>query len=115
MKHFFIKICFVLFRTVFVGYTNRDFDTKLPRIAFETYLGALGPLLKAEIGDVIKIVLYNKLNTTLSIQPVGLRTGKAYEGHIYNDSITGNVENYNVMLIEDFCFISVSLKVHFIM
>lgn len=74
---------------MFTGYTNRAFREKSTRDSSTLYLGALGPLINSEVGDVIKIVFYNKLNESLAITPTGLRTNKQYEGINYNDDIIG--------------------------
>ncbi|XP_052100865.1 hephaestin-like [Mytilus californianus] len=80
-------------RNSLFAYTNRKFDKEVQRSEKESYLGTVfGPVIKAEVGDVIKVVFYNKLNKTLAIKPAGLRTNKEYEGLIYNDNVSGKIQ-----------------------
>lgn len=43
----------------------------------------LGPIIKAEVGQIIKITFYNKASVPLSIHPHGLRYNKNNEGSFY--------------------------------
>ncbi|XP_060072959.1 hephaestin-like protein [Ylistrum balloti] len=72
----------------FVGYTDSRFNTKQMRTRSEDYLGTLGPLLKAEIGDTVKIVVKNNDTHPHSLHPNGgVRVHKYNEGAFYNDSV----------------------------
>jgi len=45
----------------------------------------LGPVIRAETGDVIIVTFLNKATRDYSIQPHGLHYEKAYEGAKYQD------------------------------
>ncbi|XP_071171611.1 hephaestin-like isoform X2 [Mytilus edulis] len=80
-------------RNSLFAYTNRKFDKEAQRSEKESYLGTVFvPVIKAEVGDVIKIVFYDKLNKTITIKPAGLRTNKEYEGLVYNDNVSGKIK-----------------------
>lgn len=44
-----------LTKTLYVEYTDATFRHRKPRPADEQYLGMLGPVLRAEVGDTIKV------------------------------------------------------------
>ncbi|XP_021344734.1 hephaestin-like [Mizuhopecten yessoensis] len=72
----------------FVPYVDSRFTTKVMRTRDNDYLGVLGPLLQAEIGDTIKIVVKNNDTRSHSLQPHGgVRVHKYNEGAFYNDTI----------------------------
>ncbi|XP_059012784.1 hephaestin-like [Mustela lutreola] len=49
------------------------------------HLGILGPVIRAEVGDTIQVVFYNRASQPFSIQPHGVFYEKDYEGTVYND------------------------------
>lgn len=51
----------------FTEYTDISFITKKTRSQRENHLGILGPVIRAEVGDTVRIVLYN-----LSPKPVSV-------------------------------------------
>ncbi|XP_062039481.1 hephaestin isoform X6 [Lepus europaeus] len=51
----------------------------------DEYLGILGPVIRAEVGDTIQVVFYNRASQPFSIQPHGVFYEKDYEGTVYND------------------------------
>ncbi|XP_075814874.1 hephaestin isoform X7 [Microtus pennsylvanicus] len=51
----------------------------------ETHLGILGPVIRAEVGDTIQVVFYNRASKPFSMQPHGVFYEKDYEGTVYND------------------------------
>jgi hypothetical protein len=53
-----------------------------------SHLGILGPLMRAEVGDTLKVTLLNKLppgSPGVSMHPHGVLYDKASEGAPYND------------------------------
>ncbi|KAJ8410873.1 hypothetical protein AAFF_G00188300 [Aldrovandia affinis] len=74
----------------YVGYTDDTFTTKKHTTAEEEHLGILGPIIRAESGDVIKVTFLNKANRTYSLHPHGLQYEKAYEGASYKDDALRN-------------------------
>lgn len=60
----------------FNAYTDISFTKREQRHEQEEHLGILGPVISAEVGDIIRIVLYNKSPKPVSIflQGVSLTT-----------------------------------------
>ncbi|KAI7800963.1 hephaestin-like protein 1a [Triplophysa rosa] len=75
----------------YIGYTDETFTTKTVRngsaVGSDVHLGILGPVIKAETGDVIIVTFLNKATRPYSIQPHGVHYDKAYEGAMYQDGI----------------------------
>ncbi|XP_056665697.1 hephaestin [Monodelphis domestica] len=69
----------------YIQYTDETFQTKLPRSEETFHLGIMGPVIKAEVGDTIEVVFYNRASRPFSIQPHGVFYDKDYEGTVYND------------------------------
>jgi len=46
-------------KAVYREYTDATFTTLKPRPASEQYLGILGPVIRAEVGDTIRVVFRN--------------------------------------------------------
>ncbi|XP_011720073.2 ceruloplasmin-like isoform X3 [Macaca nemestrina] len=67
-------------KLVYREYTDASFQTQKAR---EEHLGILGPVIKAEVGQTIKITFYNNASLPLSIQPHGLLYNKSKEGSFY--------------------------------
>ncbi|XP_019666136.1 ceruloplasmin-like [Felis catus] len=67
-------------KIVYREYTDASFRTQKAR---EKHLGILGPVIKAEVGQTIKITFYNNASLPLSIHPHGLRYNKSNEGSFY--------------------------------
>ncbi|ELK33464.1 Hephaestin [Myotis davidii] len=44
-----------------------------------------GPVIRAEVGDTIQVIFYNRASQPFSIQPHGVFYEKDYEGTVYND------------------------------
>jgi FtsP/CotA-like multicopper oxidase with cupredoxin domain len=57
--------------------------------ADQAYLGDLGPIIRAEVGDTIKVVYRNNTRFPTSIHPHGVFYAKNAEGAPYNDSTSG--------------------------
>ncbi|KAI1893976.1 hypothetical protein AGOR_G00129200 [Albula goreensis] len=74
----------------YVGYTDDTFTTRKQIIPEEEHLGILGPIIRAESGDVIEVTFMNKASRTYSLQPHGLQYEKAYEGASYVDDTQKN-------------------------
>ncbi|KAL9973399.1 hypothetical protein ACROYT_G019855 [Oculina patagonica] len=67
-------------------YTDNTFTTKKTK---PDYLGFLGPIIRAEVGDVIEVVFKNNANHNYSIQPHGVFFNKSNEGALYQDGTSG--------------------------
>jgi FtsP/CotA-like multicopper oxidase with cupredoxin domain len=77
-------------KAVYREYTDATFSTLKPRPAEWQHLGLLGPLIRAEVGDTIRVTFKN--NTRIrwtSLHPHGLAYDKASEGALYGGGPTG--------------------------
>ncbi|XP_038057042.1 hephaestin-like protein [Patiria miniata] len=80
----------------FVGYTDATFSSPSP---FNDSMGILGPVIRGEVGDEIRVTLRNNLNShNISLQPHGVRYNKANEGQAYNDG-TSAADHFDEMVI----------------
>lgn len=68
-------------------YTDASFAHLKARSEDQAYLGLLGPLLHAEVGDTIKIVFKNNGSHPYSLHPHGVFYEKASEGAPYDDGV----------------------------
>jgi hypothetical protein len=71
-------------------YTDATFTTTRSRPATEAYLGFTGPVIRAAVGDTIKVVFRNACTIPASVHPHGVFYTKASEGAPYADNTTGN-------------------------
>ena len=67
-------------KTRYIEYTDATFST---RKAQPEWLGILGPIIRAEVGDTILVTFLNRGSSTHSIHPHGLRYDKDNEGAAY--------------------------------
>lgn len=72
-------------KAVYREYTDGTFQTLKARSPNDAYLGILGPIIHAEVGDVIKVVFKNQASRPYSIHPHGVFYAKDSEGMAYND------------------------------
>ncbi|XP_049728926.1 hephaestin isoform X2 [Elephas maximus indicus] len=64
------------------AFQDETFQKKV-KLEEEKHLGIL--VIRAEVGDIIQVVFYNRASQPFSIQPHGVFYEKDYEGTIYND------------------------------
>jgi len=76
-------------KAVYREYTDATFRHLKPRQANQQYLGILGPIIHAEVGDTLKVVFRNKASRPYSIHPHGVFYLKSSEGSAYNDGTSG--------------------------
>jgi FtsP/CotA-like multicopper oxidase with cupredoxin domain len=69
----------------FVEYTDATFTTKKPIDPRWAHLGMLGPLLRAEVGDIMRVTLRNNARFSFSLHAEGAYGDKRSEGAGYND------------------------------
>jgi manganese oxidase len=74
-------------KAVYREYTDATFSRLKPRSKEWEHLGFLGPLLRAEVGDTIRVVFKNNLTFSVSMHPHGVSYQKDSEGALYNDGI----------------------------
>ena len=70
-------------------YTDASFTMLLKRPASEGYLGLLGPVIRAQVGDTIRVVFKNNSPFPASVHPHGVFYTKANEGAPSDDGTTG--------------------------
>jgi manganese oxidase len=70
-------------KAVYREYTDGTFTTLKPRPAEWEHLGILGPLIRAEVGDVVKVVFKNNSHIICTMHPHGLAYDKDSEGAYY--------------------------------
>jgi len=80
-------------KCLYRGYTDASFATQQERPAAEAYLGYLGPVIRAEVGDTIKVVFRNNCPFDTSIHPHGVRYAKDSEGAPYADGTSGEAKS----------------------
>uniref|UniRef100_A0A3B4EIB4 ferroxidase n=1 Tax=Pygocentrus nattereri TaxID=42514 RepID=A0A3B4EIB4_PYGNA len=70
-------------KAVFRAYTDHTFTSMKEQTSMETHLGILGPVLRAEVGDILLVTFLNNADRNYSMQPHGLQYGKEFEGAEY--------------------------------
>ncbi len=76
-------------KAVYRQYTDSSFNTLKVRTADWEHLGYLGPVVRAGVGDTIKVVFKNNTSIMASMHPHGVFYEKHSEGAHYNDGTTG--------------------------
>ncbi|KAI4828787.1 hypothetical protein KUCAC02_022862 [Chaenocephalus aceratus] len=71
----------------YVEYTDNTFTTKMLRSPEEQHLGIMGPVLRAEEKDTIKVVFKNKASRPYSIQPHGVQYSIEDSGTLYYNEL----------------------------
>jgi FtsP/CotA-like multicopper oxidase with cupredoxin domain len=79
-------------KALYREYTDATFEHLKPRPESERYLGILGPLIHAEVGDTIKIVFRNNGTHPYSMHPHGVLYAKASEGSPYADGVSASAK-----------------------
>ena len=67
-------------KTRYIEYTDATFSTRKPQ---PDWLGILGPIIRAEVGDTILVEFLNRTEQIHSIHPHGVRYDKDNEGSAY--------------------------------
>ena len=75
-------------KCLYRGYSDAAFDQLEARPAADQYLGLLGPIIRAEVGDTIRIVFRNTCPFATSMHPHGVLYSKSSEGAPYDDGTT---------------------------
>ncbi|XP_060098309.1 ceruloplasmin isoform X1 [Heteronotia binoei] len=71
-------------KAVFREYVDGTFTKLKERLPEEEHLGLLGPVIRAEVGDIIHVTFQNNGSHPFSIQPHGVSYNKDNEGSFYN-------------------------------
>jgi FtsP/CotA-like multicopper oxidase with cupredoxin domain len=72
-------------KSLYREYTDSSFTTLKPRPPEWEHLGFLGPLIRAEVGDTIRIMFRNQTDYPASMHPHGVFYDKDSEGAPYQD------------------------------
>jgi FtsP/CotA-like multicopper oxidase with cupredoxin domain len=76
-------------KAVYHEYTDASFQTLKAREPQWEHLGMLGPVIRAEVGDTVKVVFKNNTGILCTMHPHGLSYDKASEGaYYYQDGLT---------------------------
>jgi len=73
-------------KVVYREYTGADFETLKPRAPEWEHLGLLGPLIRAEVGDTIKVVFKNNSRLICTMHAHGVEYDKDSEGAYYGET-----------------------------
>jgi FtsP/CotA-like multicopper oxidase with cupredoxin domain len=76
-------------KALYREYTDSSFTTLKARAPEWEHLGFLGPLVRAEVGDTIRIVFRNNTRFPVSVHPHGVFYDKDSEGAPYEDRTDG--------------------------
>jgi FtsP/CotA-like multicopper oxidase with cupredoxin domain len=77
-------------KAVYREYTDETFSKLKPRTPEWVHAGILGPILRAEVGDTIRVVFKNNATHPASLHSHGVFYNKDSEGASYDDGTTGN-------------------------
>lgn len=75
-------------KAIYREYLDSTFRTLKPRAPEWEHLGILGPLVRAVVGDTLRIVFRNHTDLTVSVHPHGVFYNKDSEGAPYADGTT---------------------------
>jgi FtsP/CotA-like multicopper oxidase with cupredoxin domain len=93
MEHGPHRIGHVYKKAIFREYTDATFTQLKPRPPEWEHAGILGPILRAEVGDTIKILFKNNGTHPYSMHPHGVFYEKSSEGTAYNDNSDVGAKN----------------------
>ena len=78
-------------KCLYRAYSDAKFGQLKSRVrSSESYLGLLGPVIRAEVGDTIHIVYRNNCSFGTSMHPHGVLYAKSSEGAPYDDGTGGS-------------------------
>ncbi|XP_007935974.1 coagulation factor V [Orycteropus afer afer] len=72
-------------KVIFRKYLDSTFTDRDPQGEYEEHLGILGPVIRAEVGDVIQVRFKNLASRPYSLHAHGLSYEKSSEGKSYDD------------------------------
>nr|XP_020454110.1 hephaestin-like protein 1 isoform X2 [Monopterus albus] len=73
------------FKVIYKEYTDNTFSIKKSSAPDLNHLGILGPVLRAEEGDTLRVTFMNKADRNYSIHPHGLNYDQLFQGSSYED------------------------------
>ncbi|KAH3853725.1 hypothetical protein DPMN_096257 [Dreissena polymorpha] len=72
---------------VYKRYTDSSYVNEIPR---DKSFGFVGPLIRAEVGDILRIHFRNDISIPASVHPHGVQYSKMNEGALYEDGTNGS-------------------------
>ena len=87
----------VYVKAIYREYTDATFTKLKPRGPKSEYLGILGPIIRAEVGDEIHVVFKNNASIPYSVHPHGVFYEKPSEGAIYNKDKVDQTKDGNAV------------------
>ncbi|MCX8048155.1 MAG: multicopper oxidase domain-containing protein [Methylohalobius sp.] len=85
----------------FVQYSDANYTTRVPQPG---WLGILGPILRAEVGDELRVRLCNRASRPVGLHPHGLRYTKDQEGAHYSGVNSGQGPGLGAAISPGQCF-----------
>jgi manganese oxidase len=79
-------------KAVYRQYTAATFKTLVERKSNDRFLGLLGPIIRAEVGENIEVVFKNNTSIPTTIHPHGVLYKKDAEGAPYADGTKGELK-----------------------
>ena len=76
-------------KAIYREYTDESFTKLKPRAPEWEHTGILGPILRGEVGDTIRVVFKNNATHPFSMHPHGVFYNKDSEGSGYDDGTSG--------------------------
>jgi manganese oxidase len=77
-------------KAIYREYTDETFTKLKPRAPEWQHTGLLGPVIRGEVGDTIRVVFKNNITHACSIHAHGVFYNKDSEGAMYDDGTSGN-------------------------
>jgi len=84
------RIGAVYLKAIYREYTDDTFTTLKPRAPEWQHAGILGPIIRGEVGDTIRVTFKNNATHPASVHSHGVFYNKDSEGASYDDGTTGN-------------------------
>jgi FtsP/CotA-like multicopper oxidase with cupredoxin domain len=76
-------------KAIYREYMDATFQSLKQRPPEWEHLGILGPVIRAEVGDTIKVIFKNRTKIMCTMHPHGLGYTKSSEGAMYADGTSG--------------------------
>jgi FtsP/CotA-like multicopper oxidase with cupredoxin domain len=76
-------------KAIYREYTDETFSHLKPRAPEWEHTGILGPIIRAEVGDTIRVLFKNNATRPYSLHPHGVFYNKDSEGSMYDDGTSG--------------------------
>ena len=79
-------------KALYREYTDDTFRVLKVRAQQWEHLGLLGPVIRAEVGDSIRVTFHNNTHLSVTMHPHGVMYKKDAEGALYDDGTAGTVK-----------------------